>query len=128
MVNRSITDGRKKRETCLGFPLLKYCHGFKYSDRSMSGARQYRVIPEAITAPPSPEPINSGIRISTSDGALFTKLEGRLSAIVVAVKSLGTRKKGAGKGKQKAAAQNLNSDGEESDFPEAVSVLPPRHE
>ncbi|KAJ6563087.1 hypothetical protein DFH09DRAFT_920394 [Mycena vulgaris] len=111
----------------------------------MSGARQFRAIPESLqrlhvpqfALIPSPsflcllsssQPINSGIRISTSDGALFKKLEGRLSAIVVAVKSLGARKMGAGKGKQKAAAQNVGSDGEESDFPEHLATSWARRE
>ncbi|KAJ7606367.1 hypothetical protein B0H17DRAFT_1189507 [Mycena rosella] len=108
----------------------------------MSGNRQFRSIPEAfqrLRIPQfalvpstsflcllsnSPETINAGIRLSTSDGALFKQLSGRLGDVVDAVKSLRPKKKigKPEKGKRKAVTVQAGSDEEESDFPEALGT------
>ncbi|KAJ7690141.1 hypothetical protein B0H17DRAFT_1290878 [Mycena rosella] len=108
----------------------------------MSGNRQFRSIPEAfqrLRIPQfalvpstsflcllsnSPETINAGIRLSTSDGALFKQLSGRLGDVVDVVKSLRPKKKigKPEKGKRKAVTVQAGSDEEESDFPEALGT------
>ncbi|KAJ7501144.1 hypothetical protein B0H11DRAFT_1908455 [Mycena galericulata] len=73
----------------------------------------------------SHEPVNMiGINISAVDGALYKKLNDRLVDVVEAVKTLGSRKKGVGrgKGKEKAVVRNLDSDEKDPGFPESVGT------
>ncbi|KAJ7675533.1 hypothetical protein B0H17DRAFT_1140159 [Mycena rosella] len=60
-------------------------------------------------------------RLSTSDGALFKQLSGRLGDVVDAVrlkKKIGKPEKG----KRKAGAVKADCDEEDSDFPEALGT------
>ncbi|KAJ7653441.1 hypothetical protein B0H17DRAFT_1147092 [Mycena rosella] len=61
-------------------------------------------------------------RLSTSDGALFKELSGRLGDVVDAVR-LKKKISKPEKGKRKAGAVKADSDKEDSDFPEVLGTL-----
>ncbi|KAJ7438890.1 hypothetical protein B0H11DRAFT_2356551 [Mycena galericulata] len=109
----------------------------------MTSGRQFRAIPQALQGlrvpqfalipssaflcllTNSPEPVNMiGIKLSAADGALYKKLNDRLADVVEAVKALGSKKKGVGrgKGKEKVVVRNLDSDEEDLEFPESVGT------